>query len=501
KAVTSGRTAASVITRLPWSRPQPAVAVFRPVFGGADESGTRRVGIVIGLVCLSSVSERAILSSEPAGLPTVIRDAGAGSDSGASTYAHDARIGGPVPSGHRNAGLAYSQAAAFADRTWIVEVRPSSAYGAEEDKSAAYFSVAGIVASLALGGLVLSLVRAKAKAEALADAKSGEFELFFTTSLDLFALAGVDGTFKRLNRQWESALGYSVEELQGQRFLDFVHPDDRAATTEAVSTLSAGVDVAGFVNRYRTKGGAYRSMEWRSTISGDRATIFAAARDITDRVTVEEVLRRSLQEKEALLKEVHHRVKNNMQVISSLLDLEAMKSDEPGFAAAAKEAQGRIRSMAMVHEQLYKQDSASAVDLGAYIKELSERVVEEHSGGPVSLTVEADTVLLDLDTAIPCGLAVNELLTNAFKYACKGRAAVISVTAALGSGLCAILVEDDGPGLPAGAMERSEDGQTLGLSLVSGLAQQLHGELLVLPGAGARFELRFPYEAKARASP
>jgi len=485
------RLTASGITELPWNLKQPVVVICRPVSGLLDASGSRS-SVIIGIVCLPAVMENAISPTEPMGLPTEIRDAGSSPD--APSISHQARIGLPVEAEHPLYRLVHAQTMIFADRFWNVEVRPSTAYAVPDYRSATYFALAGMVASILLTTLVMSLVIGKSRAEATAVEKSLDIENFFTTSLDLFAIAGTDGVFRRLNRQWIAALGYPLEELEGARFIEFVHPDDREATLEAVRKLGAGVEIVNFVNRYLARDGSYRNIEWRSTIGLDGVTIIAAARDITERIAMEETMRLAIREKEALIKEVHHRVKNNLQVISSLLDLEAMHVDEPGFTEAVRESQGRIRTMAMVHEQLYRRDSMSAVDLGGYLRELVGRVAGEFADRRVELSVEADVIPLDLDAAIPCGLAVNELVTNAFKYSHAGaQHPALRIQARSGNGACSIFVEDNGPGLPAGALERSVSGASLGLGLVSGLASQLQGELRILPGPGARFELRFPY--------
>jgi two-component sensor histidine kinase len=281
--------------------------------------------------------------------------------------------------------------------------------------------------------------------------------------------------------------------MEGSLLGDFVHPDDREASRLAFRGVGDGADLTGFVNRVRAADGSYRRVEWRARRSPDGGAIFAGARDVTERESMEDRLRGSLAEREALIKEVHHRVKNNMQVVSSLLDLGAMDEADPRFTAVAKEAQGRIRTMALVHEQLYKRDSISSIDLGDYLRELAARVVGEFASGVVDLDVDADRVPLDIDAAIPCGLAVNELVTNSLKYAgADGRRASLRIRARDDGGWCSVTVEDDGPGFPEGAFERSMNGATLGLSLVSGLAAQLRGELRASSGPGARVELRFP---------
>ncbi len=130
--------------------------------------------------------------------------------------------------------------------------------------------------------------------EAALQAKTAELESYFTSALDLLCIADTQGHFRRLNREWELTLGYTLEELEGQQFMDLVHPDDRAATLEAVSHLTAQTEVLNFVNRYRCKNGAYRWIEWRSVPVGE--IIYATARDITTRIETEQALRESQQQ-------------------------------------------------------------------------------------------------------------------------------------------------------------------------------------------------------------
>lgn len=130
--------------------------------------------------------------------------------------------------------------------------------------------------------------------EAALQAKTAELESYFTSALDLLCIADTQGYFRRLNREWELTLGYTLEELEGQQFMDLVHPDDRAATLEAVSHLTAQTEVLNFVNRYRCKNGAYRWIEWRSVPVGE--IIYATARDITARIETEQALRESQQQ-------------------------------------------------------------------------------------------------------------------------------------------------------------------------------------------------------------
>ncbi len=156
-------------------------------------------------------------------------------------------------------------------------------------------------------------VLAGIEAERALEEKTGELERFFNLSLDLLCIADTEGRFIRLNREWEKTLGYSLERMEGARYLDFVHPDDIEKTVRAVETLSRQRQLINFVNRYRTEGGSYRWIEWRSITSGD--LVYAAARDITARIEYEEELR-SREEKFSFLAE-------NMLDIIGQLDRES----------------------------------------------------------------------------------------------------------------------------------------------------------------------------------
>lgn len=493
EARVSGRMNASELFELGDARYDPFVALCLPVYAAWDESGVRRFGLVIGLVSLPTVSNALISPELPTGLPFSIRDYGAGP--GAPEYRYASRIGAMPPPGHQYRRLSYPRILDFSGRSWFVEVRASTGYvsGVSSDAGPEFFLFAGALASFVLGFAVHSLSRSRARAEASAAAAGEEAELFFQLGPDMFMITELDGRIRRLNSEWTASLGYRVGELEGYLLIDFIHPDDREESIRVCRGVGDGIALEGYVNRVRTAAGDYRRVEWRARRAPGGGAVFVGARDVTERESMEERLRGSLVEREALIKEVHHRVKNNMQVISSLLELGSMDEADARFTAVAKEARGRIRSMALVHEQLYKRDSISNIDLGEYLRELAGRVVGEFASGAVDLVVDAGVVPLDIDAAIPCGLVVNELVTNALKYAgAGGRRASLRISAREEGGWCSVAVEDDGPGFPDGAFERSMAGATLGLSLVSGLASQLRGELRASSGPGARVELRFP---------
>lgn len=215
--------------------------------------------------------------------------------------------------------------------------------------------------------------------------------------------------------------------------------------------------------------------------------------DITQRREADEALRKSLREKEALLKEVHHRVKNNLQVIASLLRLEAGRRDEAATVAALREMQGRIRSMALLHETLYRSGNFAGVELASYLRQLATQLfrAQNDRGGAVALRLELEPATLEIDRAIPCGLIVNELLTNCLKHAFpEARAGEICVRLrAAPEARLELGVGDTGVGLPADWDRR--DARSLGLKLVEDLARQLGGVMTVRTGPGTDIAISF----------
>jgi two-component sensor histidine kinase len=219
------------------------------------------------------------------------------------------------------------------------------------------------------------------------------------------------------------------------------------------------------------------------------------AQDIRHRKQVEEELRRSLAEKEALLREVHHRVKNNLQVISSLLCLQAEDdSASPEAARLFHESENRIRSMALIHEQLYRSGDLARIDFRDYVDGLTRNVLASagEADRPIRLTLDVEPVALDLDIAIACGLVLNELLSNTLKHAFPdGGNGTISVAFRCADGSATLTVADDGIGLPALPNSQEHPG-SLGQQLVKALVEQLGGTATVEGDAGTRFTLTFP---------
>jgi two-component sensor histidine kinase len=206
----------------------------------------------------------------------------------------------------------------------------------------------------------------------------------------------------------------------------------------------------------------------------------------------DQALRLSLREKEVLLKEIHHRVKNNLQIVASLISLQSLEMEGLPQAQEALSSLGdRVRSMALVHERLYMSGDFSAVDMGHYLVALVGHIASANKQveAKVEMDVRAEGLRLAMDRALPCGLAISEMITNAYKHAfAPGQAGTVRVGLCLEDGQAVVSVADDGRGLNPDAPRP----QSLGLQLVEELTAQLHGSLSRLPGPGTSLELRFP---------
>ncbi len=217
--------------------------------------------------------------------------------------------------------------------------------------------------------------------------------------------------------------------------------------------------------------------------------------DITKERESDEKIKSSLREKEVLLKEIHHRVKNNLQIISSLLNLQSGYIKDKQALGMFKESQNRVRTMALIHEKLYQSKDIARIDFAEYIKNLTGNLIRSYgTGGPVKLTINADNTSLGIDTAIPCGLIINELVTNSLKYAFPdGHPGEICIeliqTDSEENGIYRLTIADNGIGLPENVEIRKTT--SLGLQLVTTLTDQIKGKIEVNSDNGAKFTITF----------
>lgn len=222
--------------------------------------------------------------------------------------------------------------------------------------------------------------------------------------------------------------------------------------------------------------------------------VLMAIVDVTDQKRAEEFMRKSLREKDLLLKEIHHRVKNNLQVISSLLKLQGSYLPDLEARRLFRQSDDRVRSMALIHERLYRSDGFDDIDFSSYIKELAEHLLHSYVMGnsKIKLDLKLETVFIGIDQAIPCGLMLNELVTNSLKHAFQGREKgkiSIRLQQKKGDEVVSLEVNDDGVGLPSDFNLKRPS--TLGMEIIRTLADQLNGQLKVESKKGTLVSLRF----------
>ncbi len=299
------------------------------------------------------------------------------------------------------------------------------------------------------------------------------------------------------NEEMAKISKYTRKEIIGKDFREFLDKKSIHLVADRYKRRQKGEKIP---SRYEfnivRKDGEKRRVEISSTViknSAGKMQTVAQILDITERKEIEEEIKTSLKEKEVLLQEIHHRVKNNLQIISSLLNLQSRHIKDSESLEMFQESRSRIRSMALVHEKLYRSKSFADVDFKGYIQSLSRLLFQMYGTDPNAIKLEIDVgdVLLDINTAIPCGLLVNELISNSLKYSFPdGRKGNIHILLhPKKNNKFKLVVSDDGVGLPEDLdINKTE---SLGLQLVSMLTEQLQGSIKVDRNNGATFEITF----------
>ena len=283
-----------------------------------------------------------------------------------------------------------------------------------------------------------------------------------------------------------------------------VHPEDREQSDAEIQMALRGEKEYDTEFRVIWPDGSIHNIRALAIVqrdeNGQPLKMIGTNWDITEQKKTEQTIQTALKEKTALLNEVHHRVKNNLQIITSLLRLESGRSTQPDIKAVLGDMQGRIRAMALLHESLYRSGSLAAVELDGYLKQLATQSFRALLAEPglVQLQLDLAAVKVNMELAVPCGLIVNELIANGLKHGFPdGRAGEVSIALKpLDGGQWSLRVSDTGVGLPADFEARQQN--SLGLQLVSSLATQIGGSLVV--GPGAAFTITFPVTAPTSAA-
>jgi PAS domain S-box-containing protein len=306
---------------------------------------------------------------------------------------------------------------------------------------------------------------------------------------DLMVILDDDGIVLDVNAAAESLTGVPREELIGTSYTRYLV--DNSTPSDVLARLLTTGRIEYTVQLLRTDGHITPLSVNSTLFRGKDATdtrIIVAAHDITRQKEDEEAIRASLNEKVLLLREIHHRVNNNLQIIISLTKLQIRTISDPGMRQALGETQNRVRAMSLVHEKLYQSENLSSINLLEYTRFLSNQLFSFYGieRERVRLAIEIDMIPLDIDTAIPLGLILNELISNALKHAFPGgRRGTLSIGSSIKGDLLTLVVKDDGAGLPPGLDWKSTD--SLGLRLVSSLIDQLDGTIEQGDGAGTMF--------------
>ena len=231
------------------------------------------------------------------------------------------------------------------------------------------------------------------------------------------------------------------------------------------------------------------------------AGIVGAFLDITERKHAEDQIKASLAEKDVLLKEIHHRVKNNLQIISSLLSLQSENIGSGDQEKTFRDSQNRIRSMALIHEKLYQSKDISRVDFAEYVRSLTAYLSRSYVIGPgVTIVIDIEGVSLGIDMAIPCGLIINELVSNSLKYAFRDRqTGEVRIGLRRSGTVFTLTIADNGPGLPPGVDFR--DTPSLGLQLVNTLVEQLEGDIELDQSHGTTYRITFARQNQVPSPP
>jgi PAS domain S-box-containing protein len=301
---------------------------------------------------------------------------------------------------------------------------------------------------------------------------------------------------KLVNTEFERSTGLYKEEIENKKnLLDFVVKDQLAE-------INKHLNLEEFKEKNTLKNYEIQLMDKKGEIRDYLATIgfipgtknsLISLIDVTEHKKAENQVKASLKEKEILLREIHHRVKNNLQVISTLLFLQSGEITDPEIIENYRESENRIQSIALIHEKMYQSTDLSSIDFTSYINSLIDDISHSYDTGQKDIKIQIDTghFYLSIETVQPLGLIINELISNSLKYAFKGRNnGIITISLEeLDSKYFKLTVSDNGIGLPEDL--DFENSQTLGLLLVNNLVEQLEGTIRLIKNDGTIFEIIF----------
>jgi PAS domain S-box-containing protein len=318
---------------------------------------------------------------------------------------------------------------------------------------------------------------------------------------DMLIVADADSRVHRVNPAACTELGYAAADLMERPLRDLFVSEGLFDEVAPSAELAGGMEVV-----MQTRSGERIPVHCSAAPMRDDAgrltgSVWVAA-NISRQKDTEQRLRDSLREKELLLKEVHHRVKNNLQVISSLLNLQAEEFRDPELVRVFRESQARVRSMALIHEQLYRSEDLARIDFAAYVEQLTDHLQRGLGGEAACVKISLDlrSVSLPLDLAIPCGMIVNELVSNSLTHAFPDhRCGEIRVAFSCDDVACRLSVADNGIGMQESLI--AGKATSIGLKVVQALTRQIHGVLDYQGNEGSVFTIRFECREQRPSTP
>ena len=335
---------------------------------------------------------------------------------------------------------------------------------------------------------------AQKKAEQALKESEEKYSLVVENSNDAIIIHR-DGIIQFANSAASQYIGIPKNEFIGKPMTDYVHPDYKKKVLDNFSKRKAGEEVE---NIYEIaivrKDGSFFLAEINVSLvqyQGEPAGL-VFLRDITERKKAEEKIKKSLKEKEVLLKEIHHRVKNNMQVISSLINIQARRIEDEKAREIFKDTRNRVMSMALVHERLYRSEDLSGIDFKTYIERMSVHLMSYHRdvSQNIELKTDVEGILLDITKAVPLGLITNELLTNSLKHAFpKSKKGKITIDFHKKGKTYHLNIGDNGRGFPKELDFRKAE--SMGMDLVNSLVKQINGRIELIRNKGTLFKITF----------
>jgi len=321
-----------------------------------------------------------------------------------------------------------------------------------------------------------------------------KYRLLVENQTDMVVKFDPEGKVLFASPSYCEVLGRTEESILGTNFLPLVHQEDQKKTHRALEKLRRPPYVVFLEHRLLTMNG-WRWIAWADkAIMDDEDELKAfvgVGRDITERKLAEDRIMRSLKEKELLLREIHHRVKNNLQIISTLLSLQSSHTEDQGVIDLYQESQNRILSIALIHENLYQSEDLTNINFASYLKNLIDDLFHSYGVNPdkIQITMEIKDVKMGIETAIPGGLIINELISNTLKHAFPmGKGEIYLELTVKDNGKYKLTVRDDGEPFPDNF--KLDDTKTLGMKLISNLVNQLDGEI-TLDKTNKEFKIEF----------